>query len=272
MNFYERLHSIQQKKGTLLCIGLDTDLRRIPKPLLASDNPVVEFNRRIVEATRDVACAYKLNLAFYESLGEGGWRILHQTLAGIPGDCITIGDGKRGDIGNTAEMYAKALFHDFAFTAATVNPYMGTDSIAPFLSDEKRGAFVLAVTSNPGARDFQYLRVKGIPLYERVVAMVKKWNSRKNCGLVVGATRPHELRRVRELVPDMPILIPGIGTQGGDLRRAVRHGCDRNGALAIINASRSIIYASMGEDFAEAARTAATTLRDEINVYRDRFF
>ena len=272
MNFYQKLRRIQKKNDSLLCIGLDTDIDRIPEFLFEWGDPIFEFNRRIIDATKDLVCAYKINLAFYEVTGEHGWYTVHQTLARIPEEIVTIGDGKRGDIGNSSERYAKLFVDDYEFAASTVNPYMGGDSVAPFLKDRAQGAFVLALTSNPGARDFQYLPVRGKPLYEHVIARARKWNTRKNCGLVVAATRPKELRRIRSLVPDMPLLIPGVGAQGGDVRSAVRYGCARDGTMAIINASRSIIYASRGEDFARAAREAALALREEMNVYRRRYF
>ena len=272
MNFTDRLRRIQRERNSLVCIGLDTDRGKLPASLGTHDDPVVEFNRRIIDATHDLVCAYKLNLAFYEVAGEGGWLTVHRTLASIPKDIVTIGDAKRGDIGNSSAMYAKALAHDFGFTASTVNPYMGFDSVEPFLANSEQGAFILAVTSNPGAKDFQYAKVAGRPLYERVIRKAKAWNTSRNIGLVVGATRPREMQAIRRMVPDMPILIPGIGAQGGDLTAAVRYGCDRNGELAIINASRSVIFASQGDDFAEAARAAALKLRDDINRSRDRFF
>jgi orotidine-5'-phosphate decarboxylase len=169
-------------------------------------------------------------------------------------------------------MYAKSLYDDFGFTASTVNPYMGFDSVEPFIRDEKHGAFILALTSNVGAKDFEYLKSKEKPLYEHVIAKVKKWNVMNNCGLVVGATRPKEMQRIRKLVPNMPLLIPGVGAQGGDLVAAVRYGCDANGEMAIINSSRGIIYASSGEDFSDAARAAAMKLRDEMNAVRKKYF
>ena len=272
MNFYQRLRRIQKRNNSLLCIGLDTDVNRIPPFLLEWKDPAYEFNRRIIDATRDIVCAYKINLAFYEAGGERGWYTVHQTLARIPADTVTIGDGKRGDIGNSSACYARLLMEDYEFTASTVNPYMGGDSVAPFLKNPEQGAFVLAVTSNPGARDFQYLPVRGKPLYEHVIAKARRWNVRNNCGLVVGATRPRELRRIRALAPDMPLLIPGVGAQGGDLRAAVRYGCTPDGLMAVINAGRSILYASQGKDFAHAARESALALRDEINRYRSRYF
>jgi orotidine-5'-phosphate decarboxylase len=272
MNFTDRLRSVQRERNSLVCIGLDSDRAKLPASLGSNGDQVYEFNRKIIEATHDLVCAYKINLAFYEVSGERAWRTVHQTLAAIPKDIVTIGDAKRGDIGNSSAMYARALAHEYGFTASTVNPYMGFDSVEPFLVNPDQGAFILAVTSNPGAKDFQYAKVGGRPLYERVISKAKRWNTRRNIGLVVGATRPRELQTIRRMVPDMPILIPGIGAQGGDLKAAVRHGCDRNGELAVINASRSVIFASPGEDFADAARAAASQLRDEINRYRNTYF
>ena len=272
MTFTEILRSVQQKQNSLLCVGLDTDPAKIPASFRGSPDGLVEFNRRIIESTADLVCAYKVNLAFYESHGEAGWGMLRRTLRFIPAGIVTIGDGKRGDIGNTSAMYAKALREELGFGACTVNPYMGGDSVTPFLSTPEHGVFILAVTSNPGAKDFQYLKVNGRPLYERVIGKAKRWNTQENCGLVVGATRPAELKRVRTLAPRMPFLIPGIGAQGGDLRQAVRYGCTAAGDLAVINASRSVIFASSGDDFAEAARKNALQLRDEMNHYRTEFF
>jgi orotidine-5'-phosphate decarboxylase len=272
MNFSDRLRVTQRRRNSLLCVGLDTDLRKIPRSLRASPDPVLNFNRQIISATRDLVCAYKINLAFYEAMGRRGWQSLQRTLSYIPDDVVTIGDAKRGDIGNSSTLYARALFKENRFTACTVNPYMGRDSVAPFLEDESQGVFVLALTSNPGARDFQHLKLRGAPLYEHVVRAVKRWNEKRNCGLVVGATRPKDLRRIREIAPHLPILIPGVGAQGGSLRLAVRHGCDSRGELAVINSSRGILYASGRNDFAEAARNAALAMRDEINGLRAKFF
>lgn len=272
MNFTERLRVTQQKRNSLLCVGLDTDLRKIPRSVRGSPDPVLQFNKQIIRATRDLVCAYKINLAFYEAMGGHGWRTLHRTLSHIPEDIITIGDAKRGDIGHSSGFYAFALLEEYRFSACTVNPYMGMDSVAPFLKNTSQGAFILALTSNPGARDFQHLKIRGAPLYEHVIRAVQRWNTKQNCGLVVGATRPKDLRRIRALAPHMPFLIPGVGAQGGDLQLAVRYGCDAHGELAVINSSRGILYASGRGDFAEAARTAAITMRDEINAHRDRFF
>jgi len=264
MTFTQRLREIQTKQNSLLCVGLDVDLEGIPEYLKSSANPVLEFNRQIIQATSDLVCAYKPNLAFYEAMGDNGLTVLRETLKLIPKSVLTIGDGKRGDIGNTAERYAKSLFDDFGFDSITVSPYMGFDSVQPFLKNPEKGVFLLTLTSNPGSKDFQRLKVNGKPLYEKVVRAAKKWNINRNLGLVVGATHPHELKTIRKIVPEMPLLIPGIGKQGGDLKSAVRGGCDKNGQLAIINASRSIIYASSGKDFAEAARTEAKKMVKEM--------
>jgi orotidine-5'-phosphate decarboxylase len=270
MTFTQKLKEIQVEQNSILCIGLDVDEDKIPLHLKLLSNPVLEFNRQIIEATNDLVCAYKPNLAFYEAMGERGITVLRDTLKLIPESVLTIGDGKRGDIGNTAEHYAKSLFHDFGFDSITVNPYMGFDSVEPFLRNPEKGIFILVLTSNPGSKDFQRLKIGNKPLYEKVVRTVKKWNTNQNIGLVVGATHPRELKLIRKIVPEMSLLIPGIGKQGGDLKSVVCNGCDNNGRLAVINASRSIIYASSGKDFAEAARLEAQKLRDEINLIRHK--
>jgi orotidine-5'-phosphate decarboxylase len=272
MDFIDKLRAAQRKNNSLLCVGLDTELSKVPKSLLKYDDPIHEFNRRVVGATKDIVCAFKLNISFYEASGEKGWGTVHRTLAEIPGDVVTIGDGKRGDIQTSAEKQAVLLCDDWKFGASTVNPYMGYDAVEPFIRRREQGAFILAVTSNKGSKDFQHLKVQGKPLYEYVIRAAKKWNSNDNIGLVVGATRPAELKRARSIVPKMPFLIPGIGAQKGDLRSTVRYGCDNEGELAVINVGRGVIYASNGEDFAEKARAAALRYRDEINEYRDAFF
>ena len=272
MDFIKKLQHIQRKNNSLLCIGLDTDVTKVPEFLYEYGDPQYEFNRHIIDATKDIVCAYKLNISFYESVGEHGWYTVHQTLARIPEEIITIGDGKRGDIAYSAERQAHLLCEDWEFSGTTVNPYMGKDSVEPFLKRRDQCAFVLAVTSNKGSKDFQHLNVKGRPLYEHVVKAAKKWNTKKNVGLVVGATRPAELKRIRTLAPEMPILIPGVGAQKGDLESTVRYGCDKHGELAIINVGRSILYASTGEDFAEKAREAALIYRNQINRYREKHF
>jgi len=265
MNFMEKLIAASQKNNSLLCVGLDPDPRLMP------DNVgVFKFNKAIIDATADLVCAYKPNFAFYEALGNEGLDALKQTVKHIPGNIPVIGDAKRGDIGNTAKAYAKTIFSDFNFDATTVNPYLGFDSLEPFIQYQGKGVFILCRTSNAGAVDFQSLRCieHNRPLFEVVALKASEWNVQGNIGLVVGATYPEELKLIRQNHPDMPLLIPGIGAQGGDLELTVRYGVDARGEKAIINSSRQIIYASRGEDFAEAARKATSELREQINQYR----
>jgi len=268
MTFVGKINKIQDKNKSLLCIGLDSDIDKIPASIRRTKNPQLEFNKKIIDATKDLVCAYKLNLAFYESAGKLYYETIHKTLEGIPKNIITIADGKRSDIGNTAEQYAKIIFGDWKFDAATVNPYMGYDSIEPFIRSEKHCAFLLALTSNQGSKDFQYLNVKGRPLYEHVVAKAIKWNELKNIGLVVGATHPQELKRIRTMAPDIPFLIPGIGTQQGDIEATIRYGCRKNGKMALVNISRAIIFKSDKKDFAEKARESAMSFVKQFNQYR----
>lgn len=265
--FVDRIRQACRSSRSLLCIGLDPDPGMMP----VSD--VFEFNRGIVDATAGVASAYKPNLAFYEALGTAGMKALEDTIAHIrknAGDAIIIGDAKRGDIGPSARAYAKAMFDVWGFDAITANAWGGADSVEPFLEDETRGVFVWCRGSNPGSADFQDMETgsddKTIPLYQRMALACSEWNARGNIGLVVGATAPEQLAAVRELCPNMPLLVPGVGAQGGDLEAAVRAGVDANGRLALINSSRSIIYASRGSDFAAAAGRAARNLRDSINA------
>ena len=272
MTFIQKLTAIQKNNNSLLCIGLDTDIAKIPSSLKHHPDCQLEFNKQIIESTKDFVCAYKLNLAFYEAAGKRGYETIQATLECIPRNIITIADGKRGDIGNTAEQYAKSIFYDWKFDAATVNPYMGKDSVEPFIQDENHCAIILALTSNAGSRDFQYLDVNGRPLYEHVIAHTIKWNVRNNIGLVVGATHGTELQRIRTMVPDMPVLLPGIGAQQGDVESAVRFGCNRAGNLAMINLSRSIIYASRGDDFAMRAHAEGMRMRDRFNTFREKYF
>ena len=268
MRFFEKLERAARKNGSLLCVGLD------PDPALMPVDDVADFNRAIIAATSDYVCAYKPNLAFYEALGEKGYAALSETLAAIPDDIPTIGDAKRGDIGNTAKAYARALFDDLGFDAATVNPYLGGDAVEPFLEREEKAAFILCRTSNPGARDLQDLAVSdggaSRPLFEVVAEMAARWNARGNVGLVVGATYPEELRRVRQICPEMTFLVPGVGAQGGDLAAVMANGLDAKGGGLIINVSRQVLYASKGADFAEAAGEAARRLRDDIEAERRR--
>jgi orotidine-5'-phosphate decarboxylase len=233
---------------------------------------VYEFNKAVIEATSDLVCAYKPNFAFYEALGAEGIDALGRTIKCIPPEIISIGDAKRSDIGNTSRAYARSLFDIFGVDAATINPYLGFDAIEPFLQYRDKGVIILCRTSNAGAKDFQSLRCetpKGLrPLFEIVADKAQEWNTSGNIGLVVGATFPEELKFIRQQHPHLPLLIPGIGAQGGDLATTIKYGVSASGDRAIINSSRQIIYASKGKDFAEAARRAALILRDEINKYR----
>ena len=260
MKFVDKLLAASRQNKSLLCIGLDPDPELMPKVSL------LEFNKAIVDATADLVCAYKPNLAFYEALGIEGLEALKKTIEYIPRHIPVVGDGKRGDIGNTAKAYAKALFSTFGFDAVTVSPYLGFDSVEPFIEYKDKGVFILCRTSNPGAVDFQNLvDSQGIPLYETVARKAMEWNVHGNIGLVVGATYPEELKRIRQLCQEMLLLIPGIGAQGGDLASAVKYGVDAQGEKAIITVSRQILYSSRERDFAEAAQRSTRELRDRIN-------
>ncbi len=266
MSFTEKLAEAVNKNRSLLCIGLDPDPALMPEKL-----GIFEFNQAIINATSDLVCAYKPNIAFYEAFGSSGLDDLKRTRECIPADIPVIIDAKRGDIGNTARAYTRGLFDYFNFDAATVSPYLGYDSLEPFIEYGDKGIFVLCRTSNDGAVDFQSLScdVEGgnKPLFEVVAAKVNQWNTRGNLGLVVGATYPEELQRIRQDYPDIPLLIPGIGAQGGELSQVVRHGVDARKQRTIINSSRQILYASKGKDYAEVARRAAKELRDRINGF-----
>jgi orotidine-5'-phosphate decarboxylase len=268
LNFRDKLEAAWQRSGSLLCIGLD------PDPALMAIDDVAAFNIAIIEATGDLVCAYKPNVAFYEALGpETGYAALRKTLAAIPPHIITLADAKRGDVTNTAEAYAKAIFDVLGFDASTVNPYVGYDSTEPWIARPEKAAFILCRTSNPGAADLQDLSVQTEggprPLYEAVAEKARSWDQHGNVGLVVGATYPGEMTRIREICPDMPILVPGIGAQAGALEESVRAGVDARGAGLLISASRAVTYASKGKDFAQAARTEALRLRDAINRERE---
>ena len=263
MGFKRKLRESVERNNSLLCVGLDPDPGKLPHGMT-----IAQFNRAIIDATSDLVCAYKPNFAFYEASGLEGLRALEETVASVPTGIPVIGDAKRGDIGNTARHYAHALFDSFGFDAATLSPYLGFDSVEPFIAYSKKETFLLCRTSNPSAKDFQDLMVSGQPLYEHVAFKAREWNVHGNIGLVVGATYPQELARIRQLCPDMCLLIPGVGTQGGDVESVVRYGADARGTNAVINASRAVLYASTGSDFAEAARLSAAKLRDEINSFR----
>ncbi len=267
MNFTEKLSTATERNNSLLCIGLDPDPELMPPK-----TGVFKFNKAIIDATSDLVCAYKLNLAFYEALGLDGLDDMKRTIKYIPDNIPVIGDGKRGDIGSTAKAYARAIFDTFNFDATTLSPYLGFDSVEPFIEHWERGVFILCRTSNPSAVDFQNLPLetehKRLPLFEIVALRAAGWNKHGNIGLVVGATYPEELKLIRQNHPDMLLLIPGIGAQGGDLASAVGYGVNEQGRKAIISSSRQIIYASQEKDFAQAAREAASSLRGQINHYR----
>jgi orotidine-5'-phosphate decarboxylase len=275
MNFLEKLVAASRRQNSLLCVGLDPEPHRLPAALreISEAAAVVRFCRTIIEATLPYVCAYKPNLAFFEALGPGGMQAFQEVLEAIPTHVPVIADAKRGDIGNTARNYASALFDVYSCDAATVSPYLGYDSVAPFLAYREKGVLLLCRTSNPGARDFQDLLVQAEngavrPLYEVVARRVQSWNEAGNCGLVVGATYPEELRTIRSLFPGMPILVPGVGSQGGDLEASTTAGVDEHGERAIIAVSRAILYASGGSDYAFAAEHEARSLRDRINEAR----
>ena len=253
-----------------MCVGLDPEIERFPARIRAEASPIFQFNRAIIDATADLVCAYKPQFAHYaayeaEDQLERTIEYIHRVHPGVP----VILDAKRGDIGNTAERYAIEAFERYGADAVTVNPYLGGDSLEPFLRHSERGIVILCRTSNPGAGDLQDLSVGGRPLYQVVAELAaRRWNSRGNCLLVVGATYPRELAEVRALVGDMPLLVPGVGAQGGDVERVVQQGGTRSGTGLIISSSRAILYASGGEDFAQAARAAASSLRAQINASR----
>ncbi len=266
MIFRERLEEAWERSGSLLCIGLDPEPERMP----VSD--VLSFNRAVIEATADLVCAYKPNIAFYERLGVTGFSVLKATIEAVPRGVVTVVDAKRGDVGHTARAYAEALYDALGADAVTVNAYLGADSLEPFLGRADRGVFVVCRTSNPGARDLQDLLVDTEdgprPLYEVVALHARTWARHGNTGLVVGATYPEEMSRLRGLCPELPFLVPGVGAQGGDVRAAVRAGMDDRGQGVIISASRSVLYAGSGPRFADAVREAALRLRQEIDAAR----
>jgi len=267
-SFIDKLDAIVAKNNSLVCIGLDPDPDRFPDGVRGAEHDIITFNRAIIEKTTDLVCAYKLNMAFYEVQGPRGLEALEATLHAIPEDIVVIGDAKRGDIDNTARMYAKSLFEYYRFDAVTVNPYQGSDAILPFTDYHDHGVFVLCLTSNPSAHEFQQLETNGDPVYVRVAQAANSWNSAGNVGLVVGATNGPALGEVRKAVGDMPLLIPGIGAQGGDLSMVMNHGLNSRGTGILVNSSRGILYASSGTDYAESARIAARKLKDEINELR----
>jgi orotidine-5'-phosphate decarboxylase len=267
VSFITKLAESSRARDSIVCIGLDPEPDLIPEMLGTGPQAALRFLRRVIRATSEYACAYKPNLAFYERYGSAAYDVLGLTLQAIPKDIPVVLDAKRGDVPNTSEAYADALFDSFHADAVTVAPYLGMDSIAPFCRDG-RYALVLARTSNPGAGDFQDLVVEGRPLYERVVERSVAAFPSDACGFVVGATYPEEARRVRELAPDRLFLMPGVGSQGGDITTAIRAGLDARGGGVLPAASRSVTYASRGADFEAAAAAAARSLRDAANAAR----
>ena len=268
----EKIFSQIKMKGSFLCVGLDSDIRKIPGFLLDSEDPVFEFNRRIIDATAPYAVAYKPNVAFYECNGAAGWESLNKTAAYIREkypDIFIIADAKRGDIGNTSGMYARAFFEEGIFDAVTVAPYMGSDSVTPFLEYKDRWVILLALTSNSGADDFQYHAEDGLRLYEKVLTTSVKWGNSDNMMYVVGATRAEMLEGIRKIVPDHFLLVPGVGAQGGSLEEVAKYGLnDRCGLL--VNSSRGIIFADSSSDFDLAAAREASSVAAEMKSYLQR--
>ncbi len=265
MNKKELISQIKQKQS-FLCVGLDTDIERIPKHLLKLEDPVFEFNKQIIDATKDLCVAYKPNIAFYESIGISGWKSLQKTLDYIPEDILIIADAKRGDIGNTSRMYAKAFFENLNFDAVTVAPYMGSDSVTPFLEFKNKWAIVLALTSNKGGFDFQNIKDEdGKQLFEQVLETSKNWGTDENMMYVVGATRANQLSEIRNIIPNHFILVPGIGAQGGNIQEVAKYGLNSDCGL-LVNSSRGIIYAGNGTDFSEKAKEQAQKLQQEMAV------
>jgi len=257
-----------RSKRSFLCIGLDTDLAKIPPHLLSYNDPVFEFNKRIIDATHDLCVAYKPNTAFYESRAFEGWLSLEKTVQHIPDDIFKLADAKRGDIGNTSRMYALGFFNKLGFDAITLSPYMGSDSVLPYLQYSGKWVVILALTSNEGAADLQLLDMPKGKVYQEVLRQAKEWGTCDNTMFVVGATRASMLKQVRKIVPDHFLLVPGVGAQGGSLHEVAQHGLNSKCGL-LVNASRSIIYASKGEDFAEAARGQALLLQQQMENILD---
>ena len=259
----ELIFQIKTKKS-FLCIGLDTDINKIPNYLLDFEDPIFEFNKQIIDKTKDLCVAYKPNIAFYESLGVKGWVSLQKTLDYIPNDIFTIADAKRGDIGNTSKMYAKTFLENFDFDAVTVNPYMGSDSVTPFLKFKNKWVVLLALTSNQGSSDFQNIEnFNGVQLFKKVIDISSQWGDNKNTMYVVGATKSEQLSEIRNIIPDHFLLIPGVGVQGGNLKDVAKYGMNNDCGI-LVNSSRGIIYAGNGESFADFSRLEAKRLQQEM--------
>lgn len=258
------------KKKSFLCIGLDPDISRIPAFLLSSDDPILEFNKKIIDATSQYCVAFKLNIAFYECLGSKGWESMKKTLDYIPENIFIIADGKRGDIGNTSKLYAKTFFETLDFDAATVAPYMGKDSVMPFLNFKNKWTILLALTSNEGRHDFQFLKEAGQFLFEHVVKKANSWGTPDNLMFVAGASQPEILQNIRKIAPHNFLLVPGYGAQGGDLKKVSQYGMNKQCGI-LVSSSRNIIYADSGKNFADNSRQAALKVQEEmkefLNVY-----
>jgi orotidine-5'-phosphate decarboxylase len=254
-------------KQSYLCVGLDTAIDKIPQHLLQKENPVLAFNKAIIDATKDYTVAYKINTAFYEAQGIEGWKIMEETLKYIPKECFTIADAKRGDIGNTSEQYAKTFFETYPYDSVTVAPYMGKDSVSPFLKFEGKWTIVLGLTSNEGGKDFQFSDLTdGDKLYEKVLKTVSSWGTTENLMFVTGATRAEQLEHIRTIVPDHFLLVPGVGAQGGDVASVSKAALNKDCGL-LINVSRGIIYARNDENFAIAAKEAAKQYQEEMKAF-----
>ena len=270
MNFMEKIAFAAKKNNSLVCVGLDPDLAKLPECVRNCEDPIFEFNRQIIDATKNYVCAYKPQAAYYA--GQDCDESLKKSIAYIKEnapDVPVILDVKRGDIGSTAEYYAKEAFERYNADAVTVNPYMGLDAVKPFLDYADKGVIILCRTSNPHSGDLQNLVADGLPLYKHVAQLVRdNWNYNGNAALVVGATYPEELKELREMCPALPFLVPGVGAQVGDVEKVVKFGCDKSWGGIIVNSSRGIIYASKGEDFAAKSGEAACALRDQINSFR----
>lgn len=273
MTTQQLLEEIYNKKS-FLCIGLDVDLTKIPEHLLEFDDPIFEFNKAIIDATHDLCVSYKPNTAFYEAYGIKGWKALHKTINYINENypkIFTIADAKRGDIGNTSTMYAKAFFEDLNFDSVTVAPYMGKDSVEPFLAFENKHTIMLALTSNEGAFDFQTNNVDGKELYKTVIETSKSWKNAQNLMYVVGATKAEYFTEIRQLIPTSFLLVPGVGAQGGNLQEVCKHGMSSNVGL-LINSSRAIIYASKSKDYEQKAREATLKIQSEMEeILKQKF-
>ena len=269
MTKQELIQQIKAKES-FLCIGLDADLAKIPVHLLKEKDPIFEFNKQIIDATYKHCVAYKPNTAFYEAYGVKGWEALQKTIAYIPKEHFTIADAKRGDIGNTSTMYAKAFFESMSFDAITVAPYMGEDSVLPFLQFKNKWVILLALTSNKGADDFQFFRGKEEQLFEKVLKHSKKWGNDENLMYVVGATRPEMLQQIRKIVPNSFLLVPGVGVQGGSLAEVCKYGMNSNVGL-IVNSSRGIIYAGKDKDFAKKSLQEVLIIQKEMSILLNNY-